>query len=244
VPEEAPIEEYRETLRIQAAAVAAQQIALEEEEARLHQRRNDLQQQEEQLAAHLAEKQRQVQLWSEYTKAERETLRKEKIDQDKRVARREQEFHHAKEELAKDHQKVTVERQRINQIYQRLRQRWQRQWAAEKEKYQKHGKALQAEALRLEKHESELSAREAALRDEALQLNTRRELETRQLQEDRTALVKDQEGWRRRRSLNTPPSRRKNARSRAATASWRTPGSSSCKRNMPGTGNSMRCRRR
>ena len=201
VHDDMPVEDAREPLRIQASAVAAQQIALEEEEGRLHQRRSDLQRQEEQLAAHLAEKQRQVQLWSEYTKAERETMRKEKIEQEKRISQREQELHHAKEDVSKDHQKLTLERQRINKVYQRLRQRWQRQWAAEKEKYQKHAKALQAEAQRLEEGQSELAAREAAFKHVVLQINTQRELDTRQLQETRTLLAKDQEGWRRRRSL-------------------------------------------
>src|SRR5205807_8833200 len=109
--DETPVEEYRQALRIQVSAVAAQQSALEEEEARLQQRRSDLQQQEEQLAAHLAEKQRQVQLWSEYTKAEREALRKEKIEQEKRLVKEDQDLLHVKETLNKDHHTLTLERQ-------------------------------------------------------------------------------------------------------------------------------------
>jgi pSer/pThr/pTyr-binding forkhead associated (FHA) protein len=198
--DETPVEEYRQALRVQVSAVAAQQAGLEEEEARLQQRRSDLEQQEEQLAAHLAEKQRQVQLWSEYTKAERETLRKEKIDQDKHLDKLEQELAQAKHALAKDHEKLTLERQRINKVYQRLRQRWQRQWSAEQEKYQKIAKQLQADALAVEERDRALDAREASLKQDVLRFNTERELGTRQLHEDRDALKKAQDGWRRRRS--------------------------------------------
>jgi len=145
--DDAPVEEIRAALRIQAAAVAAQQAALEEEETRLQQRRSDLQQQEEQLAAHLAEKQRQVQLWSDYTKAERDTLRQEKIDQEKQLDELEQEIREAKEDLSKDQQQLTQERQRINQVYQRLRLRWRKQWSAEREKHRNQAAQLQADAL-------------------------------------------------------------------------------------------------
>jgi pSer/pThr/pTyr-binding forkhead associated (FHA) protein len=194
------IEEDRSAMRIQIAAVAAQQIALEEEEAHLQQRSSELQKQEEQLAAHLAEKQRQVQLWSEYTKAERENLRKEKIEQEKRMDALEQEMLQAKQDVNNDHQKLTQERQRVNKVYQRLRQRWQHQWAAEKEKHLKEGKRLLAEAIVLQERDQALSVREAALTQETLRFNTERELGVRQLHEGRDALTKAQEIWRRRRS--------------------------------------------
>src|SRR5262249_36774599 len=126
--------QIREALRVQAAAVAAQQIALDEDEARLHERRQKLQQQEEQLAGHLAEKQRQIQLWSDYTKAERESLRKQKVEHEQLVARTEQEMAQAKQTLEADQKKVAAEKTRIDNVYQRLRQRWHKQWGGEKEK--------------------------------------------------------------------------------------------------------------
>ena len=49
-----------EALRIQAAAVAAQQASLMEEEIRLQHRRVALEQQEQQLATHLEEKRRRL----------------------------------------------------------------------------------------------------------------------------------------------------------------------------------------
>src|SRR5436305_12968199 len=50
----------KDALRVQAAAVAAQQAALTEEESRLEKRRVALEQQEAQLAAHLNEKHRRL----------------------------------------------------------------------------------------------------------------------------------------------------------------------------------------
>jgi hypothetical protein len=194
VIDETPIDEYRQTLRIQAAAVAAQQIALEDEEVRLQQRRSDLQEQEEQLAAHLAEKQRQAELWSEQAKAERETLRKEKFEQEKRLARIEQELSYAKQETADEHQKVIAERQRIDRVFQRLRQRWQKHWSAEKEKHQKHAKKLEGESQRLEDAQ-------AVHKQRVAQFNAERERALRELQENRTVLARERDGWRRRRSL-------------------------------------------
>jgi hypothetical protein len=193
-------DDMREALRVQAAAIAAQQAALEEEEARLNQRRGDLQQQEEQLAAHLAEKQHQIERWSKHTETERELLRKEKIEHEKRMDWLEQELLQAKLETTNDHAKLTQERQRIGKVYQRLRQRWQKQWSAEKEKYQKLARKMQAEADALEERERSLRGRESAHVEEVLRFNTERELGIRELKDGRAALGQDQERWRRRRS--------------------------------------------
>ncbi|MBI2804613.1 MAG: FHA domain-containing protein [Planctomycetes bacterium] len=198
---EPPTDELRESLRIQAAAIAAQQIALEEEEARLEKRRHDLHHQESQLAAHLAEKQRQVQVWGEYTKAEREALRKEKNEHEKHRASFERETLEARQELDRERQKIAQDRQRIDQVYQRLRVRWRKQWAAEKEKYQKVARRIQSEANTYHDERELLRVQEQALEQEFLRFNTERELSTRQLQDGRTALKRDQEAWRRRRSL-------------------------------------------
>jgi hypothetical protein len=190
-----------ESLHIQAAAVTAQQAALDEEEARLQKRKGDLQQQEEQLAAHLADKQRQVQLWSDFTKAERETLRKEKLEQDQRIAALEEELQQARENLARDHQQLTEERQHIARIYQRLRHRWQKQWAAEKEKYRLLNESLAAEREANTLKTEELSNREGALSAGIVRFNAERELALRRLKEERDSLAKDQSTWRQRRSL-------------------------------------------
>jgi hypothetical protein len=148
-----------------------------------------MQQQEEQLAARLAEKQRQVQLWSEYTHVERQALRKEKTDQETLCAKHDQELLQAKQELSADHEKLARKRQRINDIYQRLRRRWQRHWSAEKEKHRQQTLQLQSDAMALDERQDALFAKEASLRQDE-----------RQVQEGRATLKADQERWRHRRS--------------------------------------------
>lgn len=193
-------EEIREALRVQAAAVAAQQAALEEEEMRLQQRRAELQQQEEQLAAHLSEKQRQVQLWADYTKSERDAVRREKIEQEKQFAKLEKELGQARDEIVKERQQVGQARLRIEKIYQRLRLRWQRQWASERDKYNRQFGTLVDHRDSLEARERDLRDREAAFSQEVVRASGEHELQVRTLQEQRETLKKDQESWRRRRS--------------------------------------------
>ena len=199
--DEAPVDDLRAAVRVQASAIAAQQAALEEEEMRLQQRRADLQQQEEQLAAHLAEKRREVQVWSEYTSAEREALRKEKIAQEKEFDRLEQEIREARVDLDKDHQQLTQERQRIAKVYQRLRVRWQKQWSGERVKYENYAKTIAAQTAALDERRIALAAEVAALKQERLQFSAERELAARQLQDARATVRTDQTRWRRRRSL-------------------------------------------
>src|SRR5262249_20493299 len=157
----------------------------EEEEARLEQRRSNLKEQEEQLAAHLEERQRQVQLWADFTKNEREALHKEKIEQDKQLAKLEKELWEAKEEVARQEQDVAKSRVRIDKVYQRLRQRWQRQWASEREKHQKLVADLDTDRSALQGRERIQQEREAAFKDEVVQNNTERELAQRQLRDER-----------------------------------------------------------
>ena len=190
----------REGLRVQAAAIAAQQIALDEEEARLQHRRHDLEQQEEQLAAHLAEKQRQVQIWSDYTAAECATLHKEKVEHEKQIAKQNQEMVQARQDLIDEHQKNLQERQRIDKVYQRLRKRWQRHGAAQREKHHRQGLKLQAEAQTLQERHATLAAQETAHAQDLLCFNAERELATRQVRDTHETFNEQQQAWRRRRS--------------------------------------------
>lgn len=193
-----PGDSLRESAQIQVAAVAAQQIALEEEESRLVQRQSDMMQQEEQLATHLAEKQRQVQMWSEHTKQEREALRKQKTEQQKFLSQLEQELNESKEHLGEEQQQLIQERHRINKIYQRLRQRWQRQWTAEKEKYQDLAEKLEADTQSLEARQNQLREQEAVLAQEVARFQAERDQTARQLHESAEALKNAQLTWKRR----------------------------------------------
>ncbi len=64
----------KDAVRVQAAAVAAQQAALVEEEDKLDQRRTALESQESQLAAHLENKRLKLLQLSERTQAERAAI--------------------------------------------------------------------------------------------------------------------------------------------------------------------------
>ena len=145
----------------------------------------DLEQQEEQLAAHLAAKQRQAEEWSEQAKAERETLRLEKVEHEKMVAAHQEELAQTKELLAKDHQKLTLERQRVNNVYHRLRKRWQERRAMEREKHRRQSDQLEAERRNLVQQQNAWRGRETAVNDEILRFNTERELCTRQMKDER-----------------------------------------------------------
>jgi pSer/pThr/pTyr-binding forkhead associated (FHA) protein len=197
---EPPAADDRESLRIQAAAVVAQQIALDEEETRMRERRQALQQQEEQLSAHLAEKQRQMQLWSESNRAEREALRREKLEHEKSMEKLEQELIQARHNAQADQEKATHERQRVNKVYQRLRVRWQKHWGAEKVKQEELARKLKVQAAAVADLQQELDAKEASLAQEILRFNKERDAGRRELGEDRAALKQAQERSRKRRA--------------------------------------------
>jgi type III secretion system (T3SS) inner membrane Yop/YscD-like protein len=191
----------RDALRIQIAAVAAQQVALDDEETRLHKRKADLEQQEEQLAAHLAAKQQQIETDAQKLEEEREALRVARLEQQARAEKADTELALSKDSLARDHHHVTLERQRVNRIYHRLRQRWQKHWSAEKEKLRRLTSEVAAERKELQQIQAAARERESVLSHESLRFKAERELCMRQIYDERTDLAKDQEQWRRRRSL-------------------------------------------
>jgi pSer/pThr/pTyr-binding forkhead associated (FHA) protein len=92
----------RDALRVQVAAVAAQQAALDEEAARLQQRRLALEQQEAQLAAHLEGQRREVVEAAERQRAERSAWEEQKATTERQA-----------EELARDRDAVRAERQNL-----------------------------------------------------------------------------------------------------------------------------------
>ena len=191
----------RDGLRIQVAAVAAQQAALEEEEIRLQKRKADLEQQQEQLAAHLAAKQQQLEDWSERTRVEQEALQADKLEYATTIAASDAAIALGKEQCAQDQQKLASERQRVDQMYQRLRQRWQKRWALEKEEHHQLLDKFETDRRGLEQGLAAFDEREAAFSQELVRFNTERELFTRQLHDERGELKKDQERWHKRRSL-------------------------------------------
>ena len=165
----------RDALRIQVAAVAAQQMALEEEEIRLQKRIADREQQEEQLAAHLAAKQQQLEEWSERTCAEQEALQAEKIEHEKTVAA-------VNDDLALEQGAIA----RIIKVDERTTTREQDVHATSpalaKALGTRKGKAstrtdkLEADRRTLQQKHDAFLEREAAFNQELMHFNTEREL--------------------------------------------------------------------
>ncbi len=184
-----------DALRVQAAAVAAQQAGLFEEENRLQQRRAALERQEEQLAAHLEQKRQQLVELREQVKSERHKLKQERAGLDQERQNLLGEATHDRAEAAHSLEKAKQERVRVSALRRRLRKRWKDHWAAKE-------KELQGRELQVEKRTQEFARERQRLevqRNEVNQgrlcLNGDRELTRRELREEWQKLRQSQHDW-------------------------------------------------
>jgi hypothetical protein len=189
-----------DALRVQAAAVAAQQTALGEEEIRLHHRLDALAKQEDQLSAHLEEKRRKLVQLSERAQHERTALEAERTGYEQYVKRIGGDLSDAQRELLEQRQQVEVERRRLVVLRGRLQQRWQRQFAAEQKRLQFRAEELANEDCNLKKEAEALTQDRGTLAQERLAVSSQYELGRRQIQDAWTRLCRDRASWRRRRS--------------------------------------------
>lgn len=192
-------DEVRAAQRIQVAAVAAQQAALDEEEVKLVQRRSDLQQQEEQLAARLEEQRLGVQQLAEHTRLERDTWQRDKAEFEQYFEQRQRELTQLQDTVTHDREKVHAERDRLARLYQRMRLRWKTRWAAEQQRVDQLDARLRQESAALERRRAELVGRSESVERTLRALNTERELGERRLYERSEGLGKDRRRWLRRR---------------------------------------------
>ncbi len=183
----------KEALRIQAAAVAAQQVALADEESRLLERRGTLEQQESQLAAHLEEKRRRLLQVAEQAQNARTALQKERADYEKHVEKVTTDLSQAQRELLEAQKKAQAERQRLIDLRKRLKQRWHRHWMAERRVLRQREDALAAERNHLEQENDRLQQEKEAQAQARLRFNGEMELGRRQLQADRDAFRQEQQ---------------------------------------------------
>jgi hypothetical protein len=197
--QEAAEEEWGDARRVQVAAVAAQQAALDEEEFRLEQCRTDLRQQEVQLAAHLEEKRRQLEQESDEILAERERWLREKADTARRQDNEADELTQARDDLARGQQQLLDERERLSRMFQRLRQRWQKRRSADKMKAEQEASRLRQEGAALAQKLAEAERREEILARDMDHLQAERAAGNRQVREAQAALRAAQARWRRRR---------------------------------------------
>jgi chromosome segregation ATPase len=170
-----------DALRIQAAAVAAQQAALTEEELRLQQRRSALEKQESQLAAHLDDRRRRLLEAQEQLKAERGSLEEE------RTALR--------GELGQEKENAARERQRFVDLRKRQKQRWLVHWRQQEAKVKQRQQELDAERERGRKQAEALERERATFEQGRLKINGELELRRCGLQEERHELSLEQQRW-------------------------------------------------
>jgi pSer/pThr/pTyr-binding forkhead associated (FHA) protein len=194
-------EREKEALRIQAAAVAAQQAALTEEEFRLEQRRAALGQQEEQLAAHLEEKRQRLIALRDETRQAQQALKQERAAHDRRVALVTREMAQTRREITDGQRQVRSERRRVLALRYQLKRRWHRHWAAERATLRQQEAANAGRQRHLEREEERLRQERATFESARLRLNGEAELTRRQLQKDREHFHQEQEEVRQRARL-------------------------------------------
>jgi hypothetical protein len=199
-PEQAdPPAEAVDALRVQAAAVAAQQAVLGEEEARLHQRLQSLEHQEEQLSGHLEEKRRLLVQIQERTEAERKALNGERSAYEEYVDRVTNDLTQAQRELVDQQQQVQAERRRVFELQRRLKQRWLRNWRTRHKDLARREEEAANEECNLAKERERLGQQQQAFEHERLHFNGSYELGRRQLLDGWSKLRRAQANWRQRR---------------------------------------------
>jgi hypothetical protein len=184
-----------EALRIQVAAVVAQQTALGEEEARLQQRRATLEQQEAQLSAHLESKRRRlVELHSQVQSA-RASLKQDQAAYKRHVEKVTGDLSQAERDLLGRRQQAEAERRRAISLQHRLRERYSRNLQAERAALRQREGQLAGSSRELEAATERLRKEQAALAQACLRFNGEVEVRRRQLQDEWDKLRREQKSW-------------------------------------------------
>jgi hypothetical protein len=185
----------RDALRVQAAAVAAQQTALSLEEDRLRQRAAALQAQEFQLASRLEERRHHLLKLQEQVRAEREALKSER-------AAVETEREQTRSTLARERNDVIVaaeqirkERQRLRTLRQRLRARWRRHWDIRDAEHARRERELALRDDNIARKKQTLEQDRAAFLQSQGRFNGEIELERRRLRDAWLELSLAQQQW-------------------------------------------------
>ncbi|HEX5271286.1 MAG TPA: hypothetical protein VFW33_12390, partial [Gemmataceae bacterium] len=186
----------------QAAAVAAQQAVLTEDEARLQQRRVALERQEAQLSAHLEERRRKLDELQAQVREARVALRNERTEHEKRVAETTEELLRARRELKAGEEELREQRRRLTELHRRLKRRHAAQWKAA-------GADLRRREGQLGEDRRKLDVDRAALNEARLRFNGEAELGRRQLGDGWEELRRAQKEWENRRGHEDAELRRR-----------------------------------
>jgi len=182
LPNDSPPEDARlESLRIQAAAVAAQQVALTDWEGTLADRAAALQRQESELAAHLDEQRRQLVDLHEQIAQARASLREKRAAFAALAAEQENELAAVRQEAHDRRSAVERREARVARLWRRFRQRLRANYEAERDRAARIAEAQAGER-------AELDAARARFDEFRRQFHTSAELEKRAIADAQSRL--------------------------------------------------------
>lgn len=181
-------DQERDGLRIQAAAVAAQQAALTEEEARLEQRATGLARQEGQLAAHLEERQQRLDEAHQALKQERAVLHAEGVAARDVLERERHELSAEQQQLGQQQAELVKQRQRLVELRRRLYRRYRRLGQQREAALTRREAEVAAETERLAREREQV-------RGVLERVNGELELGRRELREEWQTLGLQQQEW-------------------------------------------------
>jgi FHA domain len=184
-----------DALRVQAAAVAAQQATLFDEENRLLQRRVALEKQEEQLAAHLEERRKGLVTLQEEVRRERALLHQERASLDQERLNRLAEAERDRAEAGRNLAKSRTERKRLTELRRRLKKRWKKHWSEHEGALRVREQEIQRRSLNLAQEQRRLQKERDDLTHGRLRLNGDRELTRCETREQWQKLHQAQRDW-------------------------------------------------
>ncbi len=182
-----------EGLRIQVAAVAAQQASLTESELLLNQRQATLEQQQTELAAHLEEKRKRLVEMHSQAQAARQALKRERESFERFQEQATQDFSATEKELLAKQKHVEAQRDRLNTLRRNMKRRFHRQLTAERKKLAQREEELAEIYQYLELEHSKLEKEKSDITEGCLRFNTDLEIGRRQLEIRWSELRQEQE---------------------------------------------------
>lgn len=180
-----------DALRIQAAALVAQQTALAEDEARLDDRKRTLEQQEAQLANLLDEKRRRLLALRDEIQQSRISLQAEQAAYHQQVTETAQHVEVERVDIGDEQVQLAAERRRLLRLRRRLKQRWHRNWAKERDQLRAREASLLEQAQRVAQYERQLTAERQATEQRLLAINGEAELTRRELRAEAESLQQE-----------------------------------------------------
>lgn len=185
----------RDALRIQAAAVAAQQADLADQEVQLRQSCKALERQKEQLAAHLEERRQQLLQLREQARQDRAALKAETEAAQRQNEEVRTALNREREAVQNELQQAGKERRRLIELRKRLKIRWRKHWQVHEAALERREQEVEAKQAHVEREEEKLQRERVQLMQAQLRFNGEVELGRRQLQEEWQQLGLAQQHW-------------------------------------------------